>query len=291
MDYKNCQLCPRRCGVDRGAGQLGFCRMDDQLRVSHAGIHFGEEPMLTGKNGSGTVFFTGCSLGCRFCQNSEISLENRGSTWDVAGLRCCFLELIDQGAENINLVTPTHFLPKILEALTPKLPVPVVYNCGGYERFETLKSLEGLVDIYLPDFKFMDNALGKQLSGVSDYKDVAKAAILEMYRQTGKPVFQGDVLKRGTVIRHLILPGNTDNSLDVLDWVGATFPSGEVLFSLMAQYVPHGPIQNTAPFNRGITETEYASVVSWMELCGISQGFLQDRASATDALLPNFNQI
>lgn len=291
MDMKNCRLCPRSCGVDRLAGEVGFCGMSDQLRVAHGGLHHWEEPVISGNFGSGTVFFSGCTLGCAFCQNQEISLEKQGKIITTDQLREIFLDLIDQGAENINLVTATHFLPWILPALTPRLPVPVVYNCGGYESVETLKTLEGLVDIYLPDIKFMDKSLATILSSAPDYPEVAKAAIGEMFRQTGAPVFEGSLLKRGTILRHLILPGNIGNSLDFLDWFQGAFPKGEVLLSLMAQYVPHGRVSNKPPFDRPITEDEYASVVSWAELLGISQGFFQSRSSATDEFLPTFNML
>ena len=185
LDYKACQLCPRRCNVDRTAGQLGFCHMPATLYAARAASHYWEEPVISGNFGSGAVVFTGCTLGCVFCQNEPISHGGQGEAMTSQQLRDIFLRLIDDGVQNINLVTPTHFLPTILPALLPKLPVPVVYNCGGYESVETLRQLEGLVDVYLPDYKYADAALAQRLSRAADYPEIAAAAIAEMYRQTG----------------------------------------------------------------------------------------------------------
>ena len=225
LSYAHCTLCPRRCGVDRTRGQLGFCKMPGQVHAARAGVHYWEEPVISGSFGSGAVFFSGCTLKCAFCQNYDISQENFGKPLTSAELRAAFERLIDEGVQNINLVTPTHFLPDILPALEPKLPVPVVYNCGGYESVETLWQLEGKIDVYLPDFKYSDNALAKKLSSAPDYFETASAAILEMYRQVGKPVIEGDEMKRGVLVRHLVLPGCVDNSLGVLDWVAEHFRS------------------------------------------------------------------
>ena len=287
--YTNCTLCPRRCGVDRTAGQLGYCRMPAQLRAARAAAHYWEEPVISGSFGSGTVFFSGCTLRCGYCQNAEISRENRGQTVTSTRLREIFLRLIDEGVQNINLVTPTHFLPDILPALTPKLPVPVVYNCGGYESVETLQALEGLVDVYLPDFKYSDAALAERLSGAPDYPETAAAAILEMVRQTGPCRVEDGCLARGTLVRHLVLPGCVDNSLGVVDWFADRFPDGSVLFSLMAQYTPMGPLAGTPPFDRTVTEEEYAAVESWMTLRGVRAGFVQDFAAARRDFIPAFD--
>ena len=202
-------------------------------------------------------------------------------------LRGIFERLVAEGAETLDLVTPTQFLPSILPALAPKLPVPVVYNCGGYERVETLRELDGLVDVYLPDLKYADNGLAAELSRAPDYFETATAAILEMYRQTGPIVVEGGVLKRGVLIRHLVLPGHLDNTLRVIEWVAEAFPRGAVLFSLMSQYVPMGSQQ--PPLDRTLTREEYDGALSWMELCGIEDGFTQEFSSATTELLPEFN--
>ena len=289
LSYTHCTLCPRRCGVDRTRGQLGFCKMPGQVHAARAGVHYWEEPVISGSFGSGAVFFSGCTLKCAFCQNYDISQENFGKPMTSAELRAAFERLIDEGVQNINLVTPTHFLPDILPALEPKLPVPVVYNCGGYESVETLRQLEGKIDVYLPDFKYSDNALAKRLSSAPDYFETASAAILEMYRQVGKPVIEDDEMKRGVLVRHLVLPGCVDNSLGVLDWVAEHFRSGEILFSLMSQYVPMGRAAEMPPFDRRITELEYDSVLSYMMLLGIEDGYTQDFSSAERGYTPSFD--
>ena len=289
LSYTHCTLCPRRCGVDRTRGQLGFCKMPGQVHAARAGVHYWEEPVISGSFGSGAVFFSGCTLKCAFCQNYDISQENFGKPLTSAELRAAFERLIDEGVQNINLVTPTHFLPDILPALEPKLPVPVVYNCGGYESVETLRQLEGKIDVYLPDFKYSDNALAKKLSSAPDYFETASAAIQEMYRQVGKPVIEGDEMKRGVLLRHLVLPGSVDNSLGVLDWVAEHFRSGDILFSLMSQYVPMGRAVEMPPFDRRITELEYDSVLSYMMLLGIEDGYTQDFSSAERGYTPSFD--
>ena len=285
MDYKECRLCPRQCGVDRTAGQKGVCRCPDTALVAKTMLHKWEEPALAGSGGSGAIFFGGCTLGCVYCQNRAISCGPAGEAVDSAGLRGIMEDLIAQGAENIDLVTPTQYLPTILPALTPKLPVPVVYNCGGYERVETLRQLEGLVDIYLPDLKYADDRLGKALSGAGDYFEVATAAIREMLRQTGPVQWDGEKVTKGVIIRHLILPGFVENSLRVLDWLGENFKPGEVLVSLMRQYTPMPGMP--APLDRRITDEEYDSVLSWMYLNDL-EGFVQDEEAADHAFIPDF---
>lgn len=285
MDYTNCRLCPRECGVNRAAGETGFCGCPATALVAKTMRHMWEEPVLAGSGGSGALFFGGCTLGCKYCQNAAISGGPVGTPVDSAGLRQIFKDLIAQGAENIDLVTPTHFLPTILPALEPRLPVPVVCNCGGYERVETLRELEGKIDIYLPDFKYADSAVAADLSGAPDYFPRAQDAIREMVRQTGAPQWQGDKLLRGTVIRHLILPGHVDNSLRVLDWIGETFAPGQVLVSLMRQYTPMGNLP--APFDRRVTEEEYQAVLSWMYLNDL-EGFTQEAESADRGFIPDF---
>lgn len=285
MDYVNCNLCPRRCGIDRSAGQTGFCGCPDTALVAKSMLHKWEEPALAGNGGSGAVFFGGCTLRCRYCQNAAISGGPVGKAMDPAQLRELFEDLIARGAENIDLVTPTHFLPTILPALSPKLPVPVVYNCGGYERVETLRELEGKVDIYLPDLKYADPRLGGALSSAKDYFPVATAAIREMVRQVGPVQWAGEKIVKGVIIRHLILPGFVDNSLRVLDWIGDTFAPGEVLVSLMRQYTPMGGLP--APLDRRVTDEEYDAVLSWMYLNDL-EGFTQEKDSADIGFIPDF---
>ena len=289
LTYQGCNLCPRRCGVDRTAGQLGFCRMPARLTAARAAAHYWEEPLISGSYGSGTVFFSGCTLRCAFCQNDVISHENYGKELTSAQLRTVFERLIDDGVQNINLVTPTHFLPDILPALTPKLPVPVVYNCGGYESVETLRQLEGLIDIYLPDMKYSDNRLAKKLSAAPDYFETASAAILEMYRQTGDVVIEDEQMTRGVLVRHLVLPQEIDNSLGVLDWFAAHFRSGQALFSLMSQYVPMGRVKKMPPYDRPITKEEYDAVLSYLMLLDIRDGYTQDFSAASSEYTPEFD--
>ena len=285
MDYAQCRLCPRNCGVDRTAGERGFCGCPGTAMVAKTMLHKWEEPALAGSGGSGAVFFGGCTLGCSYCQNAAISRKPTGRPVDSRELRGLFEDLIAQGAENIDLVTPTQFLPTILPALSPKLPVPVVYNCGGYESVQTLKALEGLVDIYLPDLKYATPALGRSLSQAADYFPRATEAIREMVRQTGPVKWQGEKILRGTVIRHLILPGQVENSLKVLDWIGETFRPGEVLVSLMRQYTPMGG--QTPPMDRQITDEEYDAVLSWMFLNDL-EGFTQEAQAADRGFIPDF---
>ena len=285
MDYVNCTLCPRQCGADRSAGELGFCGCPDTALVAKIMLHKWEEPVLAGNGGSGAVFFGGCTLKCRYCQNAAISCGPVGTPMDSRQLRLTFEDLIARGAENIDLVTPTHFLPTILPALSPKLPVPVVYNCGGYERAETLRQLEGLVDIYLPDLKYAEARLAKTLSAAPDYFPRAKNAIREMVRQTGPVQWDGDKVVKGVIIRHLILPGHVDNSLKVLDWIGSAFAPGEVLVSLMRQYTPLGNLP--APLDRRVTDEEYDAVLSWMYLNDL-EGFTQEAEAADSLYIPDF---
>ncbi len=285
MTYENCRLCPRECGVNRTAGELGFCGCPDTALVAKTMLHKWEEPVLAGSGGSGAIFFGGCTLRCRYCQNAAISGGAVGKPTDSTRLRQMMEALIDQGAENIDLVTPTHFLPTILPALERPLPVPVVYNCGGYERVETLRALEGKIDIYLPDLKYADAALAGALSGAPDYFPVAARAIREMVRQVGSVQWQGERVTRGVIIRHLILPGQVENSLKALDWIGEHFRPGEVLVSLMRQYAPMGGLPT--PYDRRITDEEYDAVLSWMYLNDL-EGFTQEAEAADKGFIPDF---
>lgn len=283
-----CRLCPRNCGAARTAdGGNGFCAMPAGLRVSRAALHHWEEPPISGTNGSGAVFFAGCTLRCCYCQNHVISAEGFGRDVTPQRLRAIFEELIAQGAHNIDLITATHFLPWILPALTPRLPVPLVYNCGGYERVETLRTLEGLVDVYLPDLKYADGALAAELSAAADYFPVACEAIREMFRQVGPYVLEDGLLKRGVVIRHLVLPGYLDNTRQVLDWIAETFAPGDVLVSLMSQYTPTANM--TGRMARRVTAAEYRAAAAYMRNCGITDGFVQERTSAEEAYTPAFD--
>ena len=265
----------------------GFCGLPATPVVARAGLHLWEEPCVSGARGSGAVFFSGCVLRCVYCQNHAISHENFGKPVSVERLREIFWELIGQGAHNINLVSPTPFAPAIREALAEPLPVPVVWNTGGYERVETLRSLEGKVQVWLPDLKYVDSGLSQDLSGAADYFDAASAAIEEMVRQTGDYVLEAGLLKRGVLIRHLMLPGQLENTKAVLDWVAETFRPGQVLLSLMAQYTPQpGAVGKLA---RKVTAAEYRSALQYLENCGITDGYCQDAASARAEYTPDFD--
>ena len=285
MNYENCTLCPRMCGADRTKGQRGYCKGPDRAVVSKWMIHKWEEPALAGSGGSGAIFFGGCTLGCRYCQNAAISRKPCGEEMDGSQLRSIMEQMIAQGAENIDLVTPSHYLPTILEALETPVSVPVVYNCGGYERQETLEQLRGKVDIFLPDLKYGNNDLGQTLSGAADYFEVATKAIRKMVELVGYVNHKGEKITKGVVIRHLILPGQVENSLQVLDWIGENFAPGQVLVSLMAQYTPMPGM--VTPYDRKITQAEYDSVLSWMYLNGL-EGFTQSPEAADKVYIPDF---
>ncbi|MBR1812167.1 MAG: 4Fe-4S cluster-binding domain-containing protein [Clostridia bacterium] len=285
-----CTLCPRACRVDRGAGQRGVCGERDTVRAARAALHFWEEPCISGEGGSGAVFFSGCALRCVYCQNAAISRGGVGAEISSQRLREIFFSLIEQGAENINLVTPSHFAPQIAEALQGGLPVPVVYNCAGYETVETLRRLDGLVDVYLPDFKYADPALAAAYSNAADYPAVAVAALKEMYRQTGAQVFDSrGMLIKGVQVRHLVLPGHLENTYGVIDAFSALFPHGEAGFSLMSQFTPTDACKHFPALCRRLTQEEYERAVDYMYLCGIENGFVQELSSAKEEYTPPFD--
>ena len=261
--------------------------MPDVPVIARAALHHWEEPCISGTQGSGTVFFSGCTLGCVFCQNRSISHEHFGEIVTPSQLRKIFEDLIAQGAHNINLVSPTPYVPAILKALEDPLPVPVVWNTGGYERVETLRALEGKVQIWLPDLKYADSTLAEKYSGAADYFDHAAAAILEMHRQVGDYVMEDGLLKSGVVIRHLMLPGALQNTKAVMDWAAAHFSPGQVLFSLMAQYTPQPGAEGL--LSRRITKMEYRAALRYMENLGITDGYSQDADSARSEYTPDFD--
>ncbi len=290
-----CTLCPRRCGVERTPFQgPGVCRMPSEPVLARAALHVGEEPCISGRpgapGGSGTVFFSGCSLSCAFCQNAPISHDRFGQTVSPARLADIFRELVDQGAHNINLVNPTHYAHTVLDALALyRPPVPVVYNSSGYERTETLRLLEGAVDVYLPDFKYSDPDLSKDLSGAADYADFASEAVLEMARQTGPmQLDQNGLAVKGTMVRHLVLPGHTVNSLKVLDWLADHLPEGTYV-SLMFQYTPMAPIPDHPELSRRLTARECRKVFDYLVEKRLTEGYVQQRKSAGEAFIPAFD--
>ncbi|WP_343274211.1 radical SAM protein [Ligaoa zhengdingensis] len=288
-----CNLCPRRCGVERApsqGGAAGFCGVGRRPVVARAGLHAWEEPCISGTRGSGTVFFSGCNLRCCFCQNHEISAGGFGREIPVERLREIYRELASQGAHNINLVTPTHFIEAVAESLTPPPPVPVVYNSNGYERVESLRLLEGKVQIYLPDLKYANDPLALRYSNAKRYFETATAAIQEMYRQVGPWEMDEDgILQKGVVIRHLILPNHVENSFDVIDWVAGHFRRGKVLFSLMSQYIPCGRAAEYPEIDRPITQEERERVEQYLFYSGIEDGFVQEPESASSRYIPPFD--
>ena len=286
-----CTLCPRNCGVDRSNGKLGFCRCGDLPIIARAAPHFGEEPCISGTSGSGTVFFSGCNMHCVFCQNREISTNCIGKEVSINRLAEIFSELEASGVHNINLVTASHFTDKVIEALKIAKPkIPIVWNSSGYESVDTLKILEGYVQIYMPDFKYTSSESAVRYSSAKDYPETAKSAIMEMYRQTGKYDLDDDgLLKSGVLIRHLILPGRLEDTLDVIDWISESFPKNTVLFSLMSQYVPLLDKESFPEIARSITQEEYDRAQSYLSLSGIENGFFQELSSATEELIPSFD--
>ena len=287
MRLSQCFLCPRQCGVDRRE-RTGFCGQGESPKVARAALHFWEEPCISGTRGSGTVFFSGCTLRCAFCQNYEISHEGWGKEITVQRLADIFRMLRDQGAHNINLVTATPFVPAILDALEMEHPgIPIVWNTGGYETVETLKRLEGAVDIYLPDLKHVSPRLSKLCAGAPDYFEVASRAIAEMCRQVGEAVYDGEgIMKRGVIVRHLILPGCTGDSCRALDFIANELPAGTPV-SLMRQYTP-SPRCQIPGLDRRITDQEYARVLDHFQALGLT-GYTQEKESADSAYTPPFD--
>lgn len=297
--YENCHLCPRNCGVDRTNGQLGFCQMGANIKVARAALHYWEEPCISGygdgcdaKNGSGAVFFAGCNLRCVFCQNQEISAEGFGQEITVERLAQIFMELQEQGANNINLVTAVMFVPSVVEALklakANGLRLPVIYNCGGYESVETLQMLEGVVDVYLPDFKYHVAEHAKSYSKAADYPQVATRALAEMVRQQPEVVMGADgLIKRGVIVRHLLLPGCRDEAMQILDQLYATYQE-QIYFSIMNQYTPVSHVTDER-LKRKVTRYEYDKVIAHALDIGITKAYMQVGKTATESFIPAFD--
>lgn len=292
-DVSACRLCPRDCGIDRTAGEIGVCGMPDQMYISRCAPHLWEEPPISGQNGSGTVFFTGCNLRCVFCQNRTISREGVGRPVTAGELIDRMLALQDQGVHNINLVTPTHYtaqLAHVLEKVKPRLKIPVVWNSGGYERVEALRMVDGLVDIYLPDFKYISPELSASYSAAPDYAERATEAVTEMYRQTGKYTEREGLAVRGVIIRHLVLPGCRADSMAVLRHIASILPPSDIRVSVMRQYTPDFamdcPHKN---LRRRVTDFEYTSVLGEADKLGL-EGFRQGKDAASKAFTPDFEE-
>lgn len=290
---KECHLCPRNCGVDRLAGQKGFCGVDAGIMVARAALHMWEEPCISGKEGSGAVFFSGCSLGCVFCQNRTISKGQSGKVITVEHLAELFLELQGQKANNINLVTAGHFLPQVREALIlakeQGLTIPVVYNSSGYEKAEMLRYLEGLVDIYLPDLKYLEADLAGKYSHAKDYPEVAMKALEEMVRQVRTPEFdEWGMMKKGVIVRHLLLPGHVRNSKKVLEYLYGTY-GDQIYISLMNQYTPMPAMKDDPQLSRKVTDREYDRLLDHAISFGVTNCFIQEGETAKESFIPEFN--
>jgi len=286
-----CNLCPRNCNVDR-AYKTGFCKASNNLRIARAALHQWEEPCISGENGSGTVFFSFCPLKCVFCQNYELSHENTGKEITIEKLADIFLNLQSQNAHNINLVTPTHYVPLIVDALKLAkghgLNIPIVYNTSGYENVDTLKLLNGYVDVYLPDFKYYSNELAKKYSNVQNYFEVATLALKEMFNQVGEfSLDENGIMKRGMIVRHLILPGCTNDSKNAIAHVYDLFRD-KIYISIMNQYTPLPHVKNYPELNRKVTENEYDEVIEFALSLGIENAFIQENGTAEESFIPNF---
>lgn len=291
--YENCTICPRKCGVNRAKGEVGVCGMENRIKVARAALHPWEEPCISGEKGSGTVFFSGCNLGCVFCQNHEISKGHAGKEISPERLFDIFFELKEQGAANINLVTPTHFLPSILEtvekAKKENIGIPFVLNSSGFESVEVLKQAEGLIDIYLPDFKYISEDLAEKYSKARNYPDVAKRALAEMVRQQPKCVFKEDgMILRGVIVRHLLLPGQVKDSKAVLSYLHATYKN-QIYISIMNQFTPVRHISEFPKLNRPVTAREYERVLEHAISIGIEQAFIQEGETAKESFIPAFD--
>ncbi len=283
-----CNACPRGCNVDREVS-LGYCKSPEKFKLVRASLHYWEEPCISGKNGSGAIFFSGCNLGCVFCQNYEISHGCKGVEVSDDDLVRIMKRLVDEGANNINFVNPTHYSPQLLRVLEKyKPPVPIVYNTSGYDSVETLKMLDGAVDIYLPDFKYIRPDKALKYSKAEDYPQVAEEAIAEMKRQVGDDVFnENGIMQRGMIIRHLVLPSNTNSSISALDYLAENF--GDTYISVMAQYVPCGDLTEYKEINRRLTQREYDKVVNHIFDLGLSKIFVQELESAVTDYIPDFD--
>ena len=290
--YENCRLCPRACGADRTRSH-GFCKESSVLRAARASLHAWEEPPLSGKTGSGPVFFSGCNLGCVFCQNHEIAHENKGVEISPERLAEIFLELQEKGAANVNLVTAVHFVPHVIRALdiakSTGLNIPIVYNSSGYESVDTLKRLNGYIDIYLPDYKYRDSVLAKRFSGAYDYPEAAEKAIAEMVAQVGSCVFdENGMMQKGVIVRHLVLPKHTDDSMAVLSYLHEAY-GNRIYISIMSQYTPVRKYEQYPELSRKLTTYEYQKVVRFAQKIGIENGFLQSGEAAKESFIPAFD--
>lgn len=291
--YEKCTLCPRNCGANRLRGQKGYCRANGEMLIARAALHMWEEPCISGKEGSGAVFFSGCSMGCIFCQNAEISGGRTGKVVSVEHLAEIFLNLQEQQANNINLVTAGHYVPQVREALIlakeKGLEIPIVYNSSGYEKKETLQLLEGLVDVYLPDFKYMNEELAKEYSNASDYPEVAKQAIAEMVRQVGEATFdERGMMQKGVIVRHLMLPGELLDSKRIIRYLHETYEE-RIFISMMSQYTPMPRVAEHPKLGKKIRKKSYDTLLDFAVSLGVENGFFQEGETAKESFIPAFD--
>lgn len=287
-----CTLCPRHCGADRASGKKGLCGADNTLKIARAALHFWEEPCISGDKGSGTVFFSGCTMGCVFCQNFDISRRAFGQEITINRLSEIFLELQSQGALNINLVTPTQYINEIIIAISAArlqgLTLPIIYNTSGYETVEAIKQLAGYIDVYLPDFKYIDDNLARKYSNCDNYAQNAKQALDEMVKQAGECVFdENGIIKSGVIVRHLILPTHTSDSKAVIKYLYNRY-GNKIYISIMSQYTPFGALENHPELNRKLTKSEYQSCINYAIKTGIENGFIQEGDAAKQSFIPQF---
>ncbi len=294
MNLNNCNLCPRNCDIDREKGQIGFCKASNKIKIARYSLHFWEEPCLSSSKGSGTIFFSCCNMRCIYCQNYEISCNNFGREVSIDEFSKICLKLQEKGANNINLVTPTMYIPLIKEGLLLAkengLSIPIVYNTSGYENAEALRELDGLIDIYLPDFKYYDDSLGEKFSFVNDYSKYAKEAIKEMYRQVGKNIFKDDIMIKGVIVRHLLLPSHSEDSKKIIKYLYDTYKDN-IYISIMNQYTPVRKIDNYKELNSIVSTCEYDDLINYACDIGITNAYIQEGETCKESFIPDFTKF
>ena len=294
MNLECCNICPRNCKVNRNNKEIGFCKASNKIKIARYSLHYWEEPCISGDKGSGTIFFSGCNLKCIFCQNYELSFNNIGKEISIEEFASICLELQENKALNINLVTPTVYIPLIKEGLIlakkKGLIIPIVYNSSGYESVDSLKELDGLIDVYLPDFKYYDNDLAIKFSQANNYLEITSLALKEMYRQVGTPKFKGDIMKKGVIVRHLLLPNHIDDSKKVIKYLYDTYKDG-IYISIMNQYTPVRKIDKYKELNNTVTDSEYDKLINYACDLGITKAFIQEGETCKESFIPDFNQF
>lgn len=293
-ELENCTICPRKCGVNRNKKELGFCKAGNKLKIARYSLHFWEEPIICGKKGSGTIFFSNCNLKCLYCQNYDISTKNMGKEISIQKFADICITLQNKGAVNINLVTPTHFIPLIRKGLIKAkkmgLTIPIVYNTSSYENVEYLKTLDGLIDIYLPDFKYFDENLAEKFSFAKDYRKICEEVIKEMYRQVGTPKFENSLMTKGVIVRHLLLPNHSDDSKKILSYLYNEYKDN-IYISIMNQYTPIRKIEEYLELNKKVEEDEYEDLINYAMDIGITNAFIQEGETQNESFIPNFSKF